>query len=410
MNIENFRQSLLSYDFSGNPTESGFIETGFGSIACFTNEFWTSGQRRASSIHEVSYRACYKPQLPAFFIKLLTEECDTVYDPFGGRGTTAIEAGLSGRKVISNDVNPLSAVFVKPRLNIPSYGEIEFRLNEISGMPLKEADQDLSMFYHADTLREIATLREYLAKRSFEGSSDSTDDWIRMVATNRLTGHSKGFFSVYSLPPNQAVTPDRQILINKKLNQIPEYRNVKDLILKKTETLFKKLTGQERENLKKAGQTAMLLTGEAHKTEDIPDDTVKLTVTSPPFLDVVDYATDNWLRCWFNSIDTDEVTKKITSIRSPEKWADYMQLVFNELYRITSPGGWVAFEVGEVKKGKIKLEEFVIPIGIKAGFECACVLINSQVFTKTSNIWGINNNSKGTNSNRITIFRKKDRN
>jgi len=38
----------------------------------FVNEFWTAGQRQAHSIHEVSYRACFKPQLPRFFIDRLS--------------------------------------------------------------------------------------------------------------------------------------------------------------------------------------------------------------------------------------------------------------------------------------------------------------------------------------------------
>ncbi len=84
-----------------------------------------------------------------------------------------------------------------------------------------------------------------------------------------------------------------------------------------------------------------------------------------------------------------------------------MGSVFRELFRITKTGGWVAFEVGEIRKGKIKLEEHVIPLGIKAGFVCKAVLINRQSFTKTSNIWGITNNKRGTNSNRIVIFKKK---
>ncbi|WP_317136356.1 hypothetical protein [Methanochimaera problematica] len=54
-------------------------------ITKYTNEFWTSKQRQASSIHEVSYRACFKPQLPRFFIDLLTDSGDVVYDPFTGR-------------------------------------------------------------------------------------------------------------------------------------------------------------------------------------------------------------------------------------------------------------------------------------------------------------------------------------
>jgi hypothetical protein len=32
----------------------------------YINEYWTSKQRDASSLHEVSYRACFKPQLPRF--------------------------------------------------------------------------------------------------------------------------------------------------------------------------------------------------------------------------------------------------------------------------------------------------------------------------------------------------------
>ncbi|HSH17687.1 MAG TPA: hypothetical protein VLD18_16725, partial [Verrucomicrobiae bacterium] len=36
-------------------------------VPVFVNEFWTARQRQASSLHEISYRACFKPQLPRFF-------------------------------------------------------------------------------------------------------------------------------------------------------------------------------------------------------------------------------------------------------------------------------------------------------------------------------------------------------
>ena len=62
------------------------------SVPVYEQEFWTSRQRQASSIHEVSYRACFKPQLPAYFIERMSAPGDVIYDPFSGRGTTAIEA------------------------------------------------------------------------------------------------------------------------------------------------------------------------------------------------------------------------------------------------------------------------------------------------------------------------------
>ena len=67
-----------------------------GPIRYLINEFWTAGQRQAHSIHEVSYRACFKPQLPEFFIKRLTKPGDAVYDPFMGRGTTSRSGGSYG--------------------------------------------------------------------------------------------------------------------------------------------------------------------------------------------------------------------------------------------------------------------------------------------------------------------------
>ncbi len=87
-------------------------------------------------------------------------------------------------------------------------------------------------------------------------------------------------------------------------------------------------------------------------------------------------------------------------------WEKIIGEVFIELYRITKKGGYVAFEVGEVRKGKVKLDEHVLPLGINAGFECLGIIINLQEFTKTANIWGVSNNASGTNTNRIVLFRK----
>lgn len=375
-------------------------------VPVYEAELWTSKQRQASSIHEVSYRACFKPQLPAYFIERLTGEGDVVYDPFSGRGTTAIEAALQGRHIVANDINPLSGMFTRPRLEVPHVSEVDARLNALELDSRAKAAMDLSMFYHARTEREIVNLRAYLIARRRARSEDAIDRWIRMVATNRLTGHSPGFFSVYTLPPNQAVSAEQQLKINARLDQKPEYRNVRELILRKSVQLQASLTSADRLRLRHAAAHAQLLEGAAAATPRIYDETVQLTVTSPPFLDIVQYAKDNWLRCWFNGIDADEVGRRMTISRDVDDWAAAMQKVFLELYRVTRGGGWVAFEVGEVRRGAVRLEEVVAPLGINAGFECQAVLINAQSFTKTANIWGISNNRLGTNTNRIVVFRK----
>jgi DNA modification methylase len=375
-------------------------------VPVYEAELWTSRQRQANSIHEISYRACFKPQLPAYFIERLTRDAELIYDPFGGRGTTAVEAALHGRTVLSNDVNPLSAILTRPRLELPSLADIDARLRSLRFAARPRSGLDLSMFFHPDTEYEILGLREHLYRRLHAGKEDAVDRWIRMVATNRLTGHSPGFFSVYTLPPNQAVMPEDQMRINARLKQEPEYRDIRALILKKSMQLQGRLSAADRWRLRTAAETARFLEADAASTPAIADASVHLTVTSPPFLDVVQYARDNWLRCWFNGLDADAIDVRITASRTVKEWEIEMSLVFRELYRVTRPGGWVAFEVGEVRRGSVNLDEIVAPLGIAAGFECTAILINAQSFTKTANIWGVRNNSLGTNSNRIVLFRK----
>ncbi|MCX7839341.1 MAG: site-specific DNA-methyltransferase [Anaerolineae bacterium] len=375
-------------------------------VTRFIGEFWTAKQRQAHRLHEIAYRACFKPQLPRLFIESLTTPNDLVYDPFSGRGTTIIEAARLGRNIIANDINPLSHILSQPRLCVPDLDALAERLAHIPIDEHARAEIDLSMFYHPRTLAEIVSLRRYLLERRARGTEDHLDAWIRMVATNRLTGHSSGFFSVYTLPPNQAVSPERQRLINAQRKQVPPYRDTRTLILKKSRQLVRGLTPQDVTNLARAAMGARFLTCDARHTSAIASESVQLTVTSPPFLDVVQYAQDNWLRCWFNDIDARAVAEKITQTRNVDEWAAVMQAVFHELYRITRRGGWVAFEVGEVRRGEIELDARVVPLGTRAGFVCRGILINQQKFTKTANIWGIRNNVRGTNTNRVVVFQK----
>jgi hypothetical protein len=370
----------------------------------FTNEFWTSSQRAADRLHEISYRACFKPQLPRFFIERLTQPGDSVYDPFMGRGTTLLEAALLNRVPVGNDINPLSAVLVRPRLNPPSLPEVQERLEHLDWNQNLPTWNELLVFYHPETLREIEILKAYLLKGEQTNTLDAVDDWIRMVAINRLTGHSPGFFSVYTLPPNQAVSIKSQEKINRDRNQVPPRRSVPALILKKSKSLLKEFTPEKAAVLRSLSRQSLLTNCHSAETKPINDETVSLVVTSPPFLDIVQYASDNWLRCWFIGIDAQSVN--LTVPARIEDWQLEMTRTFRELRRVLKPGGHIAFEVGEVRKGKIKLEEVVLTCGSDAGLKPLIVLVNHQEFTKTANCWGVENNSKGTNSNRIVLFRK----
>jgi hypothetical protein len=377
---------------------------GSAEVRVFVNEYWTARQRQAHSLHEISYRACFKPQLPRFFIERLTSPGEIVYDPFMGRGTTPIEAALLGRVPYGCDINPLSLVFAGARLRPPQSAAVEARLREVDFSDPGEMPEDLLVFYHPDTLREISALRKFLMNRRTSGRSDDVDNWITAVAINRLTGHSAGFFSVYTLPPNQATSVKAQLRINERRNQVPPRRDVKSIVLKKSRQLLGDCDPRTRITLGSVADRARLLNGPAAATPEIPDGSVSLVVTSPPFLSVVNYAGDNWLRCWFLGVDTKSI--QLTNTSRLPVWREAMTAVFRELRRVLKPGGRVAFEVGEVSAGAVKLELAVLPCGVEAGLRPELVLVNAQKFTKTANCWGVDNNEKGTNSNRVVVFEK----
>jgi len=383
--------ALRTFSFDGAVTE----EAEQDGLRYFVNAFWTSAQRRAHSLHEVSYRACFKPQLPEFFIARLTAPGETVYDPFSGRGTTALQAALMGRRPAGNDISPLGALLCRPRLAPPTISAIADRLAslDLTG-EAPAADDPLLTFYHPDTLRRIVALRRHLLSRE----ADATDDWLRMVALNRLTGHSPGFFSVYTLPPNQAASVAAQRRINAQRAQVPPARDVKTLILRKSKSLL-------ADGAPPPHPPALLTTGPAEATPALADASVALIVTSPPFLDVVDYEGDNWLRAWFAGIDAASVPR--AQHRTTAAWEGFVRACFAEFARVVRPGGFVAFEVGEVRGGKVLLERHVAGAMSGLPFDLLGVMINRQTFTKTANCWGVGNNAGGTNTNRIVLARRR---
>ena len=116
-------------------------------VPTFVNEFWTARQRQASSLHEVSYRACFKPQLPRFFIERLTQPGDVVYDPFMGRGTTLLEAALLGRVPWATTSTRSASCSPAPACSRPPLKRSRSGLRQIDLTASDDFPEDLLVFY-----------------------------------------------------------------------------------------------------------------------------------------------------------------------------------------------------------------------------------------------------------------------
>ena len=370
-------------------------------------ELWTAQQRQMHSMHYVvSYRASFKPELPDYFIKKYSEKGAVVLDPFSGRGTTALQANLLGRVAFASDVNPLAILLTKAKTTPAGLDEVVLKLNQIDfkrPIDMSGFTAELTPFYHAETYRELINLKSFLRK-----NNDRISNFIELLAISRLHGHSPGFFSVYSFP-QISIPPKRQELINRSRRQEPEYRAVAPRIIRKAAQALR--DGFSSEFLSVASAN-MMQTSDARAMKFIPANSVDLVVTSPPFLDKVDYITDNWLEFWFAGISPLKFRENLIMCRSLEEWTNFVSDFLTELLRVTKPKGYAVVEVGEVENssGIIFLDEVVAQVAEKISvsgkkFVIEEILINQQNFTKLANCFRVDNNTKGTNTNRMVVLK-----
>ncbi|RCK77966.1 MAG: methyltransferase DNA modification enzyme [Candidatus Ozemobacter sibiricus] len=385
----------------------GQIETCHGPVPKIFDEFWTAKQRQMHSLHyALSYRASFKPELPDFFIRQFSRPGDVIGDPFGGRGTTVLQAVLLGRQGCSNDINPLSERITYPKLHPVSIEDFEAR---VATLPLDlprdlSKEEDMSMFYHPDTYREILNLRDYLKTHR-----DDIDRFIEMIAISRLHGHSPGFFSAYSFP-QISIPKANQIKINQTRGVEPDYREVKSRLVKKARSALK---DGRLEEIVAGGRKVRLTVGDARDLREWPTESVHLVVTSPPFLNQVDYVLDTWIETWFCGIDAKKIEDQVVQTPDLDEWMQFISDTLAELHRVLVPGGLIAMEVGEIRyQGELlNLDETVVSLTTSRRFNLGQyrvreVYVQTQEFTKLANCFRVKNNVLGTNTNRIVLMEK----
>jgi DNA modification methylase len=135
------------------------------------------------------YPAKFIPQIPRNFIVHLSLRGELVWDPFGGSGTTALEAILLGRRALSSDVNPLSEIIGKGK-TLTLIKEEEDCINDfIERLTILAADPlnvqevisqhrtifsayipeipNINLWFHQNAVEELAYLRWYIEQMEF---------------------------------------------------------------------------------------------------------------------------------------------------------------------------------------------------------------------------------------------------
>jgi len=217
------------------------------------------------------YPARFIPQIPLTFIKLFTREGETVLDPMCGCGTTLVEAFLNNRNAIGNDLNPLAALITKVKITLIDESEFKYFNGKLALMKryldldYKDVEEKinnlpnrkLSRIFNRVVISKLESIRETLLEIKEEGHNDLFDfGRVALSAT------------IWSLVENGSRI------------------EVDDLFLKKVKYMQNEMIKMSKiiKNIPKV----RVICGDARKLE-VETNSIDLIVTSPPYVNALDY-------------------------------------------------------------------------------------------------------------------------
>lgn len=332
------------------------------------------------------------------FIEALTEEGDVVLDPFCGRGTTLLEARLAKRLALASDLNPLAIALTQAKnVCVQSPEGVFDRIDALEShfdlaMYLPEAtaqQDDIQLIYHPHTLAQLCFLRRRLV-----GSNSSIDQFLIGALLGIMHGgERKDGSSLYlsiSMPNTFSMSPEyvRKFVAEKRLRRLE--RNVFEALRYKVNLLLRSALFDIP-----SGIVATCDAKSVHESSELREyrGKVKLALASPPYLDIVNYAKQNWIRLWFLRADVLKAQAQLDDNLIMEPWLRFMDEVLSGMVQMIKKDGIIVLVIGDVaRSGRGVLSparEIIRHVGKRGIFGyVGCLSDHFETDDKTTRIWG----------------------
>lgn len=289
------------------------------------------------SLHQLSpYIGKIKSSIAGELVERFSKPGDLVVDPFAGAGTIPFEATLRGRRALGADISPYARILSKAKLSPPPSLEValnmaERALHEAAQLPppdLRPVPVWVRRFYHPDTLREVLNFATICRRPGNE---------FLMACLLGILHHQRPGFLSY---PSSHLVP---YLRDRKYprHQFPEmyaYRELRPRLLAKIRRSYKRFVPPCGSPVVGFKQTAV-----QNVTMPARFDAL---ITSPPYMNALDYGRDNRLRLWFiEPMLLNEGDNDVTARR--QAFVDAITSLASKVERGLRPKGYCVFVVGE---------------------------------------------------------------
>lgn len=241
------------------------------------------------SLHQLSpYIGKIKSSIAGELVERYSKCGDLVVDPFAGAGTIPLESVLRGRRAFGADISPYSRILSLAKLSPPPSLDAALRaaeraFDQAMQMPkpdLRSVPSWVRRFFHPDTLREALQFATVCRRQGHE---------FLMACFLGILHHQRPGFLSY---PSSHLVP---YLRDKKYPRVefPEmytYRELKPRLLAKIRRTYKRFSkpGTFNANFR---QSAIHQLRFPKRFDAL--------ITSPPYMNALDYGRDNRLRLWF---------------------------------------------------------------------------------------------------------------
>ena len=314
-----------------------------------------SEDRRYDTLHSLcSYLGAFPPSLVRYFIEVFTKEGDVIYDPFSGRGTTLLEARLQGRIGLGSDLNPIAISLSQAKSYVINHQNLQKRVDELRksydySIYLPEAksqSDEINLIYHPRTLAQLCYLRYELLPSNTEVDRFLIATILGIMHGSERKDGSSGYLSI-SMPNTFSMAPEyvRKFVQQKQLNRT--FHDVFDVLEYRLSHIFKKHISPRVKGY--AGKCDVRDIA-SHQTLRQYKGNVDLVCTSPPYLGVVNYARQNWIRSWFLNAIPEEVSLQLDDDLDINQWIRFMRTTAVNIKKFLKPSGVAVFVIGDVAK------------------------------------------------------------
>ncbi len=272
------------------------------------------------------------PQLVSKLLDMYSEEGDVVLANFSGSGTVALEAHLMNRNAIGIDANPLALLLSRVKSSPAT-----INVDNVMEMLDKNLPKSTSKKYSQDVfLQKWFTQEAYESiDKYYQASQKIVDLRLRDTVTIAIASIVKKVSRVDSRCVNHIVVDNKKKSVDVR---IALREKLKD-ISKDVESLIEK----------KSKSTVKIQPGDARKL-DLPDNSVDLIISHPPYLGAIDYTNIMQLENLILGNNNKEIDGRDISTTSMKNYLISMQQVFDEMLRVTKPGKHIAVVIGDNRK------------------------------------------------------------